>query len=202
MDWTKLADDATIEKTAEALRKNGFEVFVVSNGEDAKAKALALIPQGSEVFAVTSTTTISIGLAKEINESGKYDSVRNKISSMDRSKQMSEIKRIGSSPDWVVGSVHAVTEDGKVLVASATGSQFAPYSYGASHVIWVVGTQKIVKDTGEGIKRINEYSLPLESERVKKAYGMQGSSLNKILIFNKETPGRITIILAKEQLGF
>lgn len=202
MDWSKTAEEASVEKAAESLKKNGFEVFIVANGEDAKKKALELIPLGARVFAVTSTTTIAIGLAKEINESGRYDSVRKKIASLDMSKQMPEAKALSSSPEWAVGSVHAVTEDGKVLVASATGSQLASYVYGAMHVIWVVGTQKIVKDLDEGIKRINEYVLPSESERAKKAYGAPGSSVNKLLLFNKETPGRTTIIIAKEQLGF
>ncbi len=99
--------------------------------------------------------------------------------------------------------MHAVTEDGKVLIASNSGSQLPAYAYGSGHVIWVVGAQKIVKNLDEGIKRIYEHSLPLESERARKAYGVPGSAVNKLLIINKEIiPGRITMILTKEKLGF
>jgi len=152
---------------------------------------------------VTSTTVESIGLAKELNESGKYDSVRKRLGSMDRNTQSKEMARIGAVPDWVVGSVHAVTEDGKAIIASATGSQLPSYAYGARHVVWIAGTQKIVKDLEQGIRRVHEHSLPLESERARKAYGVPGSTVAKMLVINKETiEGRITVILVKEVLGF
>ena len=95
-----------------------------------------------------------------------------------------------------------VTEDGKVLIASNSGSQLPGYAYGSSHVIWVVGTQKIVNNIDDGMKRIDQYVLPLESERAHKAYGVPGSFVSKLLIFNRENPGRITMILVKQPLGF
>jgi hypothetical protein len=97
--------------------------------------------------------------------------------------------------------VHAVTQDGKVLVASNTGSQLSSYANAAAHVIWVVGTQKIVRDLDDGLRRIYEHSLPLENERAKKAYGME-SAVNKILIVNRDTPGRISMVLVKQAVGF
>jgi len=151
---------------------------------------------------MTSQTTEVINLAKEINESKRYNSVRNKLMAMDRNTQGREMAKLGSSPEFVVGSVQAVTEDGQLLIASATGSQLSAEAYGGGKVIFVVGTQKIVKDTTEGLRRIYEYSYPLEDERAQKAYGMR-SSVSKILIINKEImPDRITVILVKENLGF
>lgn len=116
--------------------------------------------------------------------------------------QAREKQRLGAAPDWAIGSVHAVTEDGKVLIASATGSQLSAYAYGANHVVWIVGAQKLVKNFEDGLKRLYEYSLPLEDVRARKVYGA-GSSVNKILIVNKEpAPERITMIIVKEKLGF
>jgi hypothetical protein len=112
-----------------------------------------------------------------------------------------EMKRIGSASDYAVGSVHAVTQDGQVIIASATGSQFPNYAYGASHVIWVVGSQKIVKDLAKGIERIEDYTFHLEDERALQAYG-SNSSINKLLIYRKEPAGHVTIILVKEPIGF
>lgn len=128
--------------------------------------------------------------------------MRKKFATMDAKTQGLEMKKLGAAPEWAIGSVHAVTEGGKVVVVSATGSQLPAYAYGSSHVIWVVGSQKIVKDLDEAAKRIYEYVLPKESERAMKAYGM-ASSVNKRLIIDKEaTPDRITMIIVKEKLGF
>ena len=203
MNWDELASADALNAAIKALSANGISVIVVENGEEAKKKALELIPKEVEVFTVTSTTLASIGLDKELNESGSYASVRKRLNGMNRDTQSMEMAKLGSAPDWVVGSVHAVTEEGSAIIASQTGSQLASYAYGARHIIWIVGAQKIVKDLDEGMRRIYEYTLPLESERAKKAYGAPGSAVNKLLIVNKEVvPNRITIILVKERLGF
>ena len=95
-----------------------------------------------------------------------------------------------------------MTEDGSVVVASNTGSQLAPYAASAAHVVWVVGAQKIVPNLDEAMKRIREYSFPLEDERLRKAYGM-ASFISKLLIVHREViPGRTTMIIVKENLGF
>lgn len=201
--WDTLPSNQIITNTIQALKGNGIEAMVVNNGKEAKKKVLELLPKGAEVMTMSSVTLDTIGIAKEINESGKYNSVRKKIYSMDRKTQSLEMQKLGAAAEWTVGSVHAVTEDGHVFIASNTGSQLPAYAYGASHVVWIVGTQKVVKNTDEAIKRIYEYTLPLESERAKKAYGVPGSAVNKILIINKEVqPGRITMILVQEKLGF
>ena len=202
--WDKLADEKTIENTVAALKANGIDAQVVENRQEAKRKVLELIPESSEAMTMTSVTLDTIGLSEEINKAdSKFKPVRDKLYAMDRNTQVQEMNRLGAAPEFAVGSVHAVTEDGYVLIASNTGSQFPAYSFGALHVIWVVGTQKIVKNTNEGIKRIYEHSLPLETERAKKAYGVPGSAVNKILIVNKEVqPGRVKLILVKEKLGF
>lgn len=200
--WNKIPNGKIIEKTKKALEKNGISVFIANTQEEAKRKALDLIPKGSEVMTMSSVTLDTLEISKEINELGRFNSVRNKLMSLDRNTQKRETNRLGAAPDFAVGSVHAVTEDGHVLIASNTGSQLPAYVYAAGKVIWVVGTQKIVKDTQDGLRRIYEYSYPLEDARAQKAYGVR-SNVSKILIINKEImPERITIILVKEKLGF
>lgn len=200
--WDELADESSVERTVSALNANGIEAIVVENGAEAKRKVLEILPEGAEVMNMTSVTLDTIGVSDEITKSGKFDSVRNKLMSMDKNEQGAEMRRLGAAPDWTVGSAHAVTEDGRIIVASATGSQLPAYVYGAGKVVWVAGTQKIVKNVDEGIRRINEYVFPLEDARSRKAYGM-GSGVNKLLVVNKEiSPGRIKIILVKEKLGF
>lgn len=202
-NWTKLADQKTIEKTIEALKISGINAVVAENGQDAKNKALELIPKGAEVFTMTSQTLEATGIAEDINESGRYDAVRPKLYSTDSKLNEKDKQKMGATPEYTLGSVHAVTEDGKVVIASNTGSQLAAYVYGASHVVWVVGAQKIVNNLDDAFKRIYEYVLPLESERARKAYGVDGSNVSKLLIIDKEVnPGRINMIIVKEVLGF
>lgn len=200
--WTQLADKETIDKVIDALEANGIDAKFVEDAETAKKEVLLLIPEGAEVMTMTSETLNTVGVTKEIDESGKYNSVHKKLTSMDMKTQWNEMRKLGAAADWVVGSVHAVAEDGHVLIASNSGSQLGSYAFAGGKVIWVVGTQKIVKNIDEGLKRIYEYCLPLEDERAKKAYGI-GSAVNKILIINREkTPERYTLILVNEKLGF
>lgn len=201
--WSNLASSASLEKTVAALKKNGMEALVVEDGEAAKQKVLDMLGVGCEVMTMTSKTLETLGLTGAIQTSAKHISVRNQMMNMDREKDKKEMKKLGAVHDFVVGSVHAVTEEGQVMIASATGSQIPAYAYGANHVIWVVGTQKIVKNVADGFKRIYEHSLPLESERARKAYGVAGSTVGKVLIAEKETTsGRVTVLFVKEKLGF
>jgi hypothetical protein len=202
MTWDKLADRTTVEKTMAALKANGLGSFFAADREEAGKKFFELLPEGAEVMNMTSTTLETLGIPKEINESGKYDSIRKKLLAMDGKTQRQEMAKLGSAPKWAVGSIHAVTEAGEILIASATGSQVSAYAYGAENVIWVAGTHKIVKNIDEGFKRIYERCLVLENERAQKAYGVK-SSVNKIFIIKKEPlAGRINLILIDEALGF
>ena len=121
---------------------------------------------------------------------------------MDRATQADEIRRLTASPDVMLGSVHAVTETGSLVAASASGSQLGPYVSGAGKVILVVGTQKIVPDLEDALRRIDEYVFPLEDARAQAAYGVH-SGVNKVLIVNREwIPDRITVVLCDQALGF
>lgn len=201
-DWAELASDDSIAKTIASLKTNGINAIIVQNGDEAKKKVFELIPQGAEVMSMSSVTLDTTGISREINESGRCIAIKPKLMKMDRKTQGLEMRKLGGAPEYAVGSVHAVTEDGKVLIASNTGSQLSAYAYAASHILWVVGTQKIVVNLDEGMKRIYDYVLPLESERLKKIYGVN-SNVSKLLIITKEImPNRITLIFVKQKLGF
>lgn len=202
--WNTIPTDEILSKTVAALQEHNISAMVVENAAEAKQKALELIPQGAEVLQATSITLDTTGISEAINTSGKYNAIKPKLMQMNRQTQGGEMQKIGSAPEYVIGSVHAVTEDGKLLIASNTGSQLAAESYGASHVVFVVGAQKVVKNIDEGIQRINDYVLPQESERANKAYNItSGSFVSKLLIINREvSPNRTSLILVKESLGF
>lgn len=200
--WNVLASEIVIDQVRNILEKNGITSYVVENGEDAKTKIKEIVPHKAEVMTMTSVTLDSTGISDLLN-SPEYNSVKATLGGMNRETQSLEMNKLGAAPDWAVGSVHAVTEDGKIVIASNTGSQLPAYAYGSQHVVWVVGAQKIVKNLDDAMKRIYDYVLPLESERAHKAYGVEGSHVSKVLIINKEVkPGRITVIFVKEVLGY
>ncbi len=200
-EFNHLASDDQITKTVQALEANGIHTIVFETGSAAREYIVNMIPNGVEVYNPPSRTLDEIGLTTEIESSVNFQAVRSRLHSLDRITQQHEIRKLISSPNLVIGSVHAVTEKGEVLIASASGSQLGSAASGADLVIWVVGTQKLVSTLEEGLRRIREYSYPLENTRTLQAYG-KPSAINKILIVNGEQPGRITVILVRENLGF
>jgi YkgG family uncharacterized protein len=200
--YAKPATHAQLERVAARLKEHGIHTVVVPHRAEALRTVLSQIPEHSEVLLSTSETLAQIGLTKEVEESGKYDSVRKRLYALDRKTQEREFRLLSQSPQFDVGSVHAVTEEGELLVASASGSQLGPYAQGAGKVIWVVGAQKVVPTLEDGLKRIREYSLPLEDARALVAYGVN-SAINKILIISREiNPSRASVVLVEEVLGF
>ena len=197
-----VADEAQVKLTAAALEANGISVLRAADAAEAKRIVLDLIPDGSQVHHGASESLEASGITDEIEKSGRYEPLRPRIWSMDRTTQADEIRRLSSAPDVMLGSVHAVTETGSLVAASMSGSQLGPYATGAGRVILVVGTQKIVPNLEEGLRRIDEYAFPLENAHAQAVYGIH-SSVNKVLIINREiAPGRIAVVLVDEALGF
>jgi hypothetical protein len=198
------ATDETIERTADALRGKGYAAHVVENGEEATNVVLGLLPEGAEVGQGASTTLDKIGLTAAIEESGRFNAVRKRTRSMDRTtpEGLRAMRKLGVGPDWYVNSAHALTIDGTVVDVSNTGSQLAPLAFGAGDVIFVIGSQKIVPDLETAMRRIEEHTLPLENERMQGLYGTD-SEIKKVLIIHKEfRPERFTFVLVKEPVGF
>jgi YkgG family uncharacterized protein len=197
-----LADDRRVRRTVAALEGNGFTALRAASGAEAKRIVLGLIPDGAQVHHGASETLDVTGITDAIEHSGRFDPIRPRIWSMDRKTQSDEIRRLGAAPDVMLGSVHAVTETGSLITASMGGSQLGPYAAGAGRLILVVGTQKIVTNLEEGLRRIDEYAFPLEDARAQAAYGVH-SGVNKVLVINREiSPDRITVVLVDEVLGF
>ncbi len=201
-EFTRLASDEEIGRTARALEENGIHALIAKDGEEAKRMFFELIPDGSEVFLGASVTLETLGIKDIIDKSGRFEALRPKMFAMNRQTQAREIRKLGGAPDYAAGSVHAVTEQGQVIIASKTGSQLGPYASGAGKVVWVVGAQKLVKDLDEGLRRVQTYVKPLENVHMQQLYHID-TSLNKILIVNREErPGRLNLIIVKEKLGF
>ena len=201
-DFGELASHERITAAASALEANGIRAMIADSSADARRMVGCLLPDGAEVFNNTSRTLEAIGVAEDIEQSGRYQPLRPRLWRMDRKMQEREMRALGASPDYVVGSAHALTEGGSLLIASASGSQLGPLVSGAANVILVIGGQKVVKDVPTGMRRIYEYCYPLEDARARQAYGVP-SGVNNVLIINKViAPGRVTAIIVRERLGF
>jgi hypothetical protein len=202
---TRFADPAPaqrLERAAAALTAHGFTVEILDDAATARNRIKDLIPEGASVFTGASETLRLSGIDADINTSGRYQAIRPQILAMDRAGQKDKIWRLMSTPDVIVGSVHAVTETGSLVAASGTGSQLPGYAGGAARAIWIAGAQKVVPDLPAALRRVEDHCLPLENERAMKVYGSP-SAINRLLILNAELePGRGTVLLLREAIGF
>jgi hypothetical protein len=202
---TSFAESATaprLERAAAALAAHGFTVEILDDAAAARVRIKDLIPTGASVFTGASETLRLAGIEEDINAGGRYDAIRARGQAMNRATQLAEIWRLMSTPDIIVGSVHAVTETGSLVIASASGSQLPGYAGGSRRAIWVVGAQKVVPDLRTALRRVEEHCLPLESGRAMKVYG-RPSAINRLLILNAEPePGRGIVLLLREAIGF
>ncbi len=203
MDDRELASDDVVARVAAALEKRNVQVIVVSSSKEALDKLIELVPEGAEMHTGTSTTLQDIGYIDFLmSDTGRYNILGKAMAEESDPERRLELRRRAATAQYFISSVHAIAETGEVVVASRTGSQIAPYAFGSQHVIWVVGTQKIVPTLEDAIRRVREYSLPMEDQRVKKLGG-PGSIVGKFMIFENEIqPDRITAVLVKEKVGY
>ena len=201
LDFERPADRAHLDRTAAALAARGFKAQVADTAAHARELVLGAIPDGAEVHIALSETIRELGITEEIDESGRYDSIRARLSALDRETQGREMRKLGAAPDYIVGSAHAITDDGQIIVGSGSGSQLGAYAYAGGNVILAIGHQKLVSDLNEGLRRVREYSLPKEYARMQDA-GHPGSLLAKTLIIHQDPTDRINVVLVPETLGF
>ncbi|MFB7211745.1 LUD domain-containing protein [Streptomyces sp. NPDC056255] len=191
-----------LERVAAALRANGFAAEILDNAAEARARVKDLVPEGAGVLTGASETLRLSGIEEDINAGGQYDAIKPRILAIDRATGADKIRRLVACPDFVINSVAAVTETGSLVLASGSGSQLPANAGGATHAIWIVGAQKVVPDLSTALRRVEEHALPLENSRAQAVYGMP-SAVNRLLILNAEPrPGRGTVLLLREAIGY
>jgi hypothetical protein len=200
-DFTTPAPEETLQRVAARLRDRNLEAVVVDGPDEAQLTVLGMLPEAAEVHSGKSQTLEDAGILREIRDSGRYHFLRSRLSRMDRKTQADEMRKIAAAPDFMLGSVHALTEDGVLVIVSATGSQLGPLAFGAGKVILVVGSQKIVPDLDTAFRRIHEHVMPWEDARLRAAAGI-GTTLGKVLLLEREfSPGRTTVVLVRKPIG-
>ena len=201
VDFAAPASEAELEAVAEKLRARNFEVVIVQDGAEAKAQVLNRIPEGAQVHSGKSKTLEDAGLFKEFMEGDRFDFVRKRTMKLDPKTQRDEIRKLGAAPDVMVNSAHAVTEEGQIVITSASGSQIGPIASGAGRLILVIGSQKIVPDLDAAFRRIREHVFPYEDARLREAMGI-GTKITRTLILDQDfLPGRTTVILVRTPIG-
>jgi len=195
------AVDDRLEQVAAALRSHNIEAIIVDTGDEARETVLALIPDGAEVYSGKSKTLADVGLFSELVESGRYDAIRQRLLKMDRATQGREMRKLMTAPDFMLGSVAAVTEDGALVAASATGSQLSGYASGAGRVILIVGSQKIVADLEAAMIRIRDVAFPYENAQVRASLGVDTALQKVLVIYGEWREGRTTVVLVREPVG-
>jgi len=190
-----------LEVVADRLRERNFEALVVADGGEARRVVLERIPEGAEVHSGKSKTLEDAGIFAELQDSGRYDFLRARLLEMDRATQAREMRKLIGAPDFMLGSVAAITLDGLMVAASATGSQLGPYASGAGRLILVIGAQKVVPDLETGLRRVREYVFPWEMARVCETMGVD-TVLAKVLLIEREwLAGRSTVVLVRGAIG-
>ncbi|MEU4486126.1 nuclear transport factor 2 family protein [Streptomyces purpurascens] len=191
-----------LERAAAALRAGGFAAEILDDAAAARARVKDLVPEGASVLTGASETLRLSGIDDDINTGGRYDAIRPRVRAIDRATGADEIRKLVAGPEFVVNSVAAVTETGSLVLASGSGSQLPANAGGAAHAVWIVGAQKVVPDLSTALRRVEEHALPLENTRAQQVYG-RPSAVNRLLILNAEPrPGRGTVLLLREAIGY
>jgi hypothetical protein len=199
--FTTPASEQTLQAVVAALKARNIEAVIVDSAADARTLVLEKVPRGAEVHSGKSKTLQDAGIMELITDPSLFDALRPRYMKMDRQTQAREIRKLIAGPDYMLGSVAAVTEDGILVAGSATASQLGPYAYTSGKVILVVGSQKVVPDLETALRRVREYILPWEDAQVR-AQVPTGSFVGKILIIEREwIAGRVEVILVRKPIG-
>ncbi len=199
---TRPADEAAILRTVAALQSRNVEAVVAEDGDDARQKLIAMIPDGAEVFKSTSETLDTIGYSDYFNQTDRYKNLNREMAAETDRERQRELRRLASVAEYYIGSVHAVAETGEVIVASGSGSQLGAYVYGAKQVVWVVGVQKICPGLTEAIARVRGFSVERHHQWAEES-GRTAGPMGKLMIFeNEQAPGRVRMVLIKEAVGW
>lgn len=205
MDYTKLATSQIITQTTTQLQAHNFFPILVNNKQEALEQIKQMIPKGASVMNGTSKTLEQIGFIEYLkSENHGWNNLHKIILEETDPIKQSLLRKQSTITDYYLGSAHAVTEDGQILIVSNSGSQLPSIVFNAPNIIFVVGSQKIVPNMTEALKRLEKHIMPLENERIKAIYGVNTLHA-KTLILHAENPmmGRkIHVIIVNEPLGF
>ncbi len=203
--YENIPNNETVEKVAAALKERNIEPIIVNTAAEALTKIKELIPAQANVNNGASVTLEQIGFVDYLKSGNHgWNNLKEAVVAEKDPEKQAKLRKEAILADYFLGSVHALTESGQLLIASNSGSQLPSYAFSSQNVIWVIGTQKIVPTLDDAFKRLHDYVFPLEDKHMQDLYKMN-SSINKILIFQREPAylnRKLHVILVNEKLGF
>ncbi|KAG0348601.1 hypothetical protein BG004_004729 [Podila humilis] len=204
--YFKPATAERVAQTKAGLESRGFKVTLAENKDDAFDKLKTMIPAGVSLNVAHSTTLEEIGFIDYLMGETPYNNVRGTILAEKDPVKQSELRRtLGTTPDYFLTSVGSITVAGSMAHGDQTGTKVGPVSYGAGKVIVVVGTNKIVENDEEALKRMQEWCVPLASAYGREVFKAPSAALTHYEIIhsaNPFNPDRIEVLLINEALGF
>lgn len=205
MNYTTLAHEATLNNVIASLQERNFEPIIFADRKTALEKIKSLIPQGASVMNGASVTLEAIGFIDYL-KSGKHgwSNLHEAIVTETDPVKQKNLRQQALSSEYYLGSVHALTEQGEMVIVSNSGSQLPHLVFTSPNIILVVSTMKIVRDLTMAFERIEKQVIPLEDVRIQKVYGVH-TMQSKTLIFHRENPAmgrKVRVILVREELGF
>ncbi len=205
MTYDQLASSEAVARTVEGLKGRNIEGIVVADRAEALEKIKELVPAGASVMNGSSRTLEEIGFIEYLKTGthGWQNLHAEILAEQDPAKQ-ARLRRESVLSDYYLGSVHALAEDGQIVIASNTGSQLPHLVYTSPNLILVVSTKKIVPTLDEALRRLDEYVVPLEDARMMEAY-QSHTKESKLLVIKHEPEfmqRKVRVILVNEALGF
>jgi L-lactate utilization protein LutB len=205
MNYKTIPTKDIVEKTMNSLKENGHLPEFFETKEEALERIKELIPKGVSVMNGGSRTLEDIGFIEYLkgNTHGWNNLHAEILAEKDVAKQ-NLLRKQSVLSDFYLGSAHAVTENGEILIASNSGSQLPHIVFTSENLIFVVGVQKITPTLSEAFNRLEKHVIPLENTRMQEVAGVD-TYPSKIVILNREPEfmGRKSYILfVNEELGF
>lgn len=161
-----MAIDEKIKRTIGSLKKNNIKAAFAKSPEQAAEMALAMICKEDRIGMGGSMTLKQIGLIDSLKKEGYnlLDWVYEKNTEEEKTALLKE----SLTADVFLTGTNAISQDGKLINKDGRGNRLAALVYGPEKVIVIAGKNKIVKNSEEGLRRIENIAGPLNSKRLNK----------------------------------
>lgn len=155
-------NEAKFAAVKQALAKNGFQVNIFDNAEEAGNAVMDLIPSDSSVGIGGSVTVQQMGLREVLLERGNSVFWHWYSDPSERN----EVCRKANTADFYLMSTNAVTKEGELINIDGSGNRTSALLFGPKSVIVICGKNKIVDDYNAAIERIKTIACPMNAKRL------------------------------------
>lgn len=211
MDVREMRNDVLGARVVKSLESRNMEAYYVRTKEEALAKALELIPEGSTVSWGGSMSIQEIGLPQVLKEGNYVVYDREQATTKE---ERDEIAHKAMTCDYFLGSANALSEDGVMVNIDGNANRVAAYAFGPKNVLLIVGMNKVVKTEADAMSRAKNEAAPINAQRfgIDTPCVKNGSCFDckkpeciccQILVTRySRVPMRTKVILVNDTLGF